>query len=764
MAELKIATKAFCNTLHAGSFSGDTTQCPTKSEILSAGLSIKSGTYEDNQLVPEDHIQYLWWEYTFSVSPTTAEVPDTGGSRQFTVTSFKVQYSKSTAGDKVEVTRQDVGYTSSNSGSGSWNSGNNTITYGANSSTGGLSGTVTWTQNESSKKATATHSQDTGTISYGEISISLSQPADIPASGGTVSSSTYSYSQTWGWNGATSGGGTITSGLNTSWSSAISADSLGTTVKERTSKGTLTLTVSGNGKSASKSVTVYQQANAVTGYGNITISGGSVSDIPASGGSRSASGCTATQPRYYTSGSSNSVSASISYSSVSASSLGTTEKSRTKIGTSVATATGNGKTATKNFDVYQQANTKSAGSISYGTATVTCKASATTIVSGGGSVTLSGTATRSRTQNWNYTSGATSTSSLSDETATPDWSFVTQGAFSLSGNTVSVGKNTGEARSCTVRGSKWGVNSSNVTITQDKGIVYDYNYYFSGQTSSLSFTSDGGTKSISVSNSYKIQTANGVETGGHIPVDWSIDRVSGTGFSYSGKSVTASANSSTSSRSGTAYLIQDESSKTLNVPLKQDASVIDYIFRYNGGTITFPREGGSSTVSNVESYRTLNGNFLENVGWFVKSSDNTYFQVSGNTISTLNPNDSPLTRYGNITIEQDYSRYTDTVPVSQEGKPMNYIRPNVIDNRWPSYMDISASASSPVASILTVTLTLYFQTGGQTNVSIVIHKGSTDGGMVRITEGYVANISVSDISPDSDNSYIYAGTHQDIIT
>lgn len=95
---------------------------------------------------------------------------------------------------------------------------------------------------------------------------------------------------------------------------------------------------------------------------------------------------------------------------------------------------------------------------------------------------------------------------------------------------------------------------------------------------------------------------------------------------------------------------------------------------------------------------------------------------------------------------------------------MNYIRPNVIDNRWPSYMDISASASSPVASILTVTLTLYFQTGGQTNVSIVIYKGSTDGGIVRITEGYVANISVSDISPDSDNSYIYAGTHQDIIT
>lgn len=583
MAELKIATKAFCNTLHAGSFSGDTTQCPTKSEILSAGLSIKSGTYEDNQLVPEDHIQYLWWEYTFSVSPTAAsQIPATGGSRQFTVTSYKVQYSKSTAGDKVEVTRQNVGYTSSNSGSGSWNSGNNTITYGANKSTGGLSGTVTWTQNESSKKVTATHSQAAGTKTYSEISITLSQPADIPASGGTVSSSTNSYSQTWGWNGATSGGGTITSGLNTSWSSAITAGSLGTTIKERTSKGTLTLTVSGNGKSASKSVTVYQQANAITGYGNITIKDGSVSDIPASGGTVSASRCTATQPRYYTSGSSDSVPVTnITYSSVYAPSLGTTEKSRTKVGTSVATATGNGKTATKNFDVYQQGNTKSAGSISYGTATVTCKASATTIVSGGGSVTLSGTATRSRTQNWNYTSGATSTSSLSDETATPDWSFVTQGAFSLSGNTVSVGKNTGEARSCTVRGSKWGVNSSNVTITQDKGIVYDYNYYFErNPNNAINFSSDGGTKEVTGVTSYKIQTANGVETGGHIFVDWSISSVSGSGFSKNDtKSVSAATNTSTSSREGTAYLTQYESGKNnINVPLKQDKkSIICYL-------------------------------------------------------------------------------------------------------------------------------------------------------------------------------------------
>jgi len=41
MADLLIATKAFCNTLKAGSFTRDTTMCPTRSQIESAGLYIK---------------------------------------------------------------------------------------------------------------------------------------------------------------------------------------------------------------------------------------------------------------------------------------------------------------------------------------------------------------------------------------------------------------------------------------------------------------------------------------------------------------------------------------------------------------------------------------------------------------------------------------------------------------------------------------------------------------------------------------------------
>lgn len=41
MAEyFRIATKDFCNTLLPGAFTGDTTMCPTRSQIEAAGLYI----------------------------------------------------------------------------------------------------------------------------------------------------------------------------------------------------------------------------------------------------------------------------------------------------------------------------------------------------------------------------------------------------------------------------------------------------------------------------------------------------------------------------------------------------------------------------------------------------------------------------------------------------------------------------------------------------------------------------------------------------
>ena len=280
MAELKIATKAFCNSLLSGAFSGDTTMCPTRSQIEAAGLYIKSGySYATDQLVPEDHIERLDWEYTFSVTPTTVTISAAGGSQKFTVTSYKRQYSYSTAGSRVYVegSQTNVSYTSSNSGSGTWNASMDTISYGANTSDSTTpSGTITWTQSESfkddpKKMVTATHKQNADTISSYDNPVvdTFSYPV-ISAAGGTVSPN-YTWYQTIYWvsgrtttnttNGTVSfvkDSGTASVNLSTG---QVTANSKGTTSSSETTVANVTLTITANGKSGSGSADCRHAAN-----------------------------------------------------------------------------------------------------------------------------------------------------------------------------------------------------------------------------------------------------------------------------------------------------------------------------------------------------------------------------------------------------------------------------------------------------------------------------------------------------------------------
>lgn len=137
-----------------------------------------------------------------------------------------------------------------------------TVTIAApnNTSTAARSGTLTVVSD--GLTATCTLTQTAGGKVYGTPSVSLTV-ADIPASGGTVSAGTVNYSQTWTWNGVAGSGGTLTTGGSVSYSAAVSAGSLGTTVKVRTKIGTLTATVSMNGQSASKAADVYQAENRI---------------------------------------------------------------------------------------------------------------------------------------------------------------------------------------------------------------------------------------------------------------------------------------------------------------------------------------------------------------------------------------------------------------------------------------------------------------------------------------------------------------------
>jgi hypothetical protein len=120
-----------------------------------------------------------------------------------------------------------------------------------------------WTQDESNKKQNYTVTQAAGVKTYGTPTVYLGNIADIPASGGTAATPTYTYSQLWGWNGKTNDGGTISSGASVVWSENISGSNLGTTAKARTKLGSRTLTVTLNGKSGSASIDIYQAENKI---------------------------------------------------------------------------------------------------------------------------------------------------------------------------------------------------------------------------------------------------------------------------------------------------------------------------------------------------------------------------------------------------------------------------------------------------------------------------------------------------------------------
>lgn len=202
------------------------------------------------------------WSYGWSVDPTSMSFGATGGTKTFSVTSYKQELRNGhNYGNQISLT-----YTRANGGS---ISGTGTsVTMGNNTSTSTRSGTVTLTQAETNKKVTISCSQSAGYKTYSEITASGGAVTDIPASGGTRSSFTTlpTYSQTWGWNGSTTGGGTITSGASISYGTAVSASNLEDTIKSRTQVGTITGTLSLNGKTKSVSVPVYQEANKWLSY------------------------------------------------------------------------------------------------------------------------------------------------------------------------------------------------------------------------------------------------------------------------------------------------------------------------------------------------------------------------------------------------------------------------------------------------------------------------------------------------------------------
>lgn len=141
--------------------------------------------------------------------------------------------------------------------------------------------------------STITIYQEANEASYGTLTGGSVLASDIPASGGTSSTSISNMSQTISYTSGSTRAGTVTY----SKTSEITVSSLGTTVKARTKVGQVTVTYTGEGSvTANKTVNIYQAENKVTNsnynpritaYGTPTVSIGS--GLTAAGGSASVS-------------------------------------------------------------------------------------------------------------------------------------------------------------------------------------------------------------------------------------------------------------------------------------------------------------------------------------------------------------------------------------------------------------------------------------------------------------------------------------------
>ena len=752
MVDLLIATKAFCNTLKAGSFTGDTTMCPTRSQIESAGLYIKKGyTYATDQLVPQDHIERLDWEYTFSVTPTTATISAAGGSQKFTVTSYKRQYSYSNAGNRVYVegSQTNVGYTSSNSGSGTWTAANDTISYGANTGSTQPSGTITWTQSESfgsdpKKTATATHKQNADSIKpsgdgYSNPRITaFSYPTVIPAAGGN-STPSYSYEQTVYWvSGKTTtltSGGTPTfnrtSGTATvnSSSGLANTGSKGTTQSRQTTVAVVSLTITMNGKSSSaSSANVSQAENSYSdSWGSWSVScSANPTTISASGGTSTLSGTASrTGTRTWSSGSTQSLNSgnqtvtnfsivssvtgfSISGSTVTASSNSSTSSRSVRVrgtyggvNSNEVTITQSGATSTNYFEY----------SISLSPTTASFSAS-------GESKNFSVTSQR-RLVTINSVSG-TSYGSWENTSWETYGSLGTGFSEATSGNTITVtaSANSGSSRSgtlsvrCTLEKSE----TASANLSQSgASTTTTTEYEFTVSPTSLSFTKDGGSQTISIVSRSRPKYINDVSGEVSYGNNWSavsytasstnsaFSSTTPTGTGTNNASVSVGTNSG-AARSATITYTQSGSGTKKTVSCSQAVgtqtrTVRDYSFSVNPTSLNFDASGGTKSVTVSSQYRdgtqssTDGGNNWSSTSWgswqtasYTGTVDNTgggAFSGSGNSV-TAGANSSTSRRKGNLKLSQPRSGIQENgnswpspsninVPLNQNGKERELI-------------------------------------------------------------------------------------------
>lgn len=215
--------------------------------------------------------------------------------------------------------------------------------------------------------------------------------------------------------------------------------------------------------------------------------------------------------------------------------------------------------------------------------------------------------------------------------------------------------------------STYGANEC-VKIDDIRKKVETWNYYLTVSPTSMSFGAGGGSKPFTVS-SYKRKVLDGVEQSGDTSVSLKSTTISGTGFSLSGTTVSASANEGTSNRTGTVTITQNESNKTATISLSQsgDTPSTTYTFSVNPYKVSVDSSGGSGSVT-ITSYKTV-GSSTYDVDYSIDSSTLPSWASFNKSTSTFTIQSTTSTtgRTAKVYFDQDESGKRDYAELTQTG-------------------------------------------------------------------------------------------------
>lgn len=429
--------------------------------------------------------------------------------------------------------------------------------------------------------STITIYQEANEASYGTLTGGSVLASDIPASGGTSSTSISNMSQTISYTSGSTRAGTVTY----SKTDEITVSSLGTTVKARTKVGQVTVTYTGEGSvTAKKTVDIYQAENKVTNsnynpritaYGTPTISIGS--GLTAAGGSATVSASVTNIETYntlYSSGATGpnqtrsvggSLSISMTVNGNSRFSLSGNTITHSSMGTNETTdtitikAVNNGDssksaTASKSITNSKTVKSISGGVYKYGDATPGTVTNGIIPASGGSAIATAGNGT----QNWSksatittyqYDSG--STQDVITEKASGGTNNISPSIASIEATASSKGTTVSSQTTVKSQPVIWSANgkSSGKTmyIYQEANKIESYNYgsWNIGITANpTTIAASGGTSTISARCTRLKTPLYTSGSMGAITIESATPTlaISGTGFTLSGTTVTASKN------------------------------------------------------------------------------------------------------------------------------------------------------------------------------------------------------------------------------